>query len=265
MAQRRMFSLKITNSARFLRMPIDSQLLYFHLGLHADDDGVVEAYTVLKMLNSNEDNLNILVAKGFIKVLNEDLVSFITDWGEHNLIRADRKVDSIYKNLLLKVVSDVEIVVPKPRADTGKVTGRPMDNQWTPQDRIGKDSISKEIPSELPSKEASVSPKKKKNTDPVEVIPFDSKVWISSLLDSPQLHINLIGSYFLKYADHNFPTKEVASAELKKNLKPAMYLVKNFKGEDITKTLRHCQDNFSDVNWNLHTVQKQITHVTAKK
>lgn len=141
MAQRRMFSLKITNSARFLRMPIDSQLLYFHLGLHADDDGVVEAYTVLKTINSNQDNLNVLVVKGFIKILNEDLVSYITDWSEHNLIRADRKVDSMYKNLLLKIVSDVEVITPKPRADTGKTTGRPMDNQWTAQDRIGKDRI----------------------------------------------------------------------------------------------------------------------------
>jgi hypothetical protein len=128
MAQRRMFSLKITNSARFLRMPIDSQLLYFHLGLHADDDGVVEAYTVLKLLGSQEDNLKVLSSKGFVKVLNEDLVSFITDWNEHNLIRADRKVDSIYKNLLLKIIPEAEIVEPQPRADTGKVTIAQMRN-----------------------------------------------------------------------------------------------------------------------------------------
>lgn len=141
MAQRRMFSVKITNSAKFLKMPIDSQLLYFHLGLHADDDGVVEAYTIIKTLNSNEDNLKVLVAKGFIKILNEDLVSYITDWNEHNLIRADRKVDSIYKNLLLQIVSDIDILEPKPRSDTGKLTGRPLDNQWTAQVRLGKDRI----------------------------------------------------------------------------------------------------------------------------
>jgi len=104
----------------------------------------------------------------------------------------------------------------------------------------------------------------KKQKDPVQDIPFNSKEWVESLTDSEQTHIALIGYYFKKYAKHNFPTKEVASGELKKNLKPAVYLTKNFKPEDITKTLRHCQDNFSDVHWNLHTVQKQITYVTAK-
>lgn len=140
MATRRMFSLKITNSARFLRMPSDSQLLYFHLGLHADDDGIVEAYPVLKTLGSPEDNLKVLSSKGFIKVLNEDLVSYITDWSEHNVIRSDRKIDSIYKPLLLQILPEIETITPQPRADTGKITGsgRPMDNQWTAQVRLGE-------------------------------------------------------------------------------------------------------------------------------
>jgi hypothetical protein len=86
-------------------------------------------------LGSNEDNLKILAAKGFVKVLNEDLISYITDWSEHNLIRADRKIDSVYKHLLLKIVPEADLLEPKPRADTGKTTGgRPLDG-------IGKDRI----------------------------------------------------------------------------------------------------------------------------
>ncbi len=143
MGQRRMFSLKIINSARFLKMPIDSQNLYFHLGLHADDDGIVEAYPVMKALGSNEDNLKVLVAKNLIKILNEDLVSFITDWQEHNLIRADRKVDSIYKDLLLKIVPEADLLEPKPRADTKQLTGgRPMDDKCPP--KLSKDKLSKD-------------------------------------------------------------------------------------------------------------------------
>lgn len=158
MAQRRMFSLKIINSARFLKMPVDSQTLYFHLGMHADDDGIVEAYPVLKLTGSSEDNLKILLAKGFIDILdNEDLIALIKDWHEHNLIRADRKIDSIYKNLLLKIKPDIELIEPKPRADTGKKTGE-KDNNGQPVDvqmatngqhrlgkvRLGKDSIGKD-------------------------------------------------------------------------------------------------------------------------
>ncbi|MDO4975471.1 MAG: hypothetical protein Q4E61_04075, partial [Alphaproteobacteria bacterium] len=88
MAERRMFSKKIIDSARFLKMPISSQALYFHMGVRADDDGVVEGYNVMKMTGATEDDLKVLVAKGFVTVLNDDLVSYINDWKEHNLIRA---------------------------------------------------------------------------------------------------------------------------------------------------------------------------------
>lgn len=144
MAQRRMFSNRITNSARFIKMPLSSQALYFHLGLHADDDGVVEAFSIMRQTGAVEDDLRILVAKGFVSVLNDDLVTYITDWNENNKIRADRKVDSIYKDLLLKIMPTAELKQSKPRADTGKVTGRPMDNQWTAQVRLGKDRLGKD-------------------------------------------------------------------------------------------------------------------------
>lgn len=131
-------------------MPMTSQLLYFHLGLRADDDGIVEAYNILKMTGLSEDDLRVLVAKEFVIVLNEDLVSFITDWKEHNLIRPDRKIDSIYKDLLLQIVPDVELINKKPRADNKKLLS---DGQWTDNGqtkggigkvRLGKESIGKD-------------------------------------------------------------------------------------------------------------------------
>ncbi|MGK0466660.1 hypothetical protein [Clostridium sp.] len=147
MAQRRMFSMKIINSARFLKMPVSSQLLYFHLGLQADDDGVVEAYNTLRMTNCTEDDLKILVAKDLVIVLNEDLVSFITDWKEHNLIRPDRKINSIYKGLLLKIVPDVDLVTKRARTDLKKMIEAPMDGQRTDNgqamDGIGKVRLGK--------------------------------------------------------------------------------------------------------------------------
>jgi hypothetical protein len=151
-----MFSQRIVESARFLKMPPSTQCLYFHLGIHADDDGVVEGYNVMKQTGSTEDDLKILAAKGLITVLNADLVTFINDWKENNHIRSDRKVDSIYRDLLVRMLPDIEIQQAKARADTGKKTGikkiendgRPVDNQWTSngphrlgKDRLGKDSI----------------------------------------------------------------------------------------------------------------------------
>ena len=146
-----MFSQRIVESARFLKMPPSTQCLYFHLGIHADDDGVVEGYNVMKQTGSTEDDLKILAAKGLITVLNADLVTYINDWKENNRIRSDRKVDSIYRDLLVRMLPDIEIQQAKARADTGKKTGikkiendgRPVDNQWTSNGphRLGKDSI----------------------------------------------------------------------------------------------------------------------------
>jgi hypothetical protein len=145
MAQRRMFSKRITNSGRFLKMPTTSQALYFHLNMHADDDGVVEAFQVMRMTGFNDDDLKVLASKGFVKVLNEDLVAFIMDWREHNLIRADRKIDSMYKDLLLQIVPEAELLEPRVRADLKKPEdGRPVDDQPTAQVRVGKERLGQE-------------------------------------------------------------------------------------------------------------------------
>lgn len=149
MAIRRMFSKRVIESARFLKMPLSSQALYFHLGMKADDDGIVEAYPVVKMVGASEDDLKVLVSKGLVQVLTEDLVSYITDWTENNQIRADRKIDSIYKDLLLQINPEVKLIEKRPRADVLKRQmtddGQPMDVQWTtngqPMDGIGKDRV----------------------------------------------------------------------------------------------------------------------------
>ena len=117
MNNRRMFSNRIANSAKFLQMPMEAQLVYFHMVLRADDDGVVESYPITKLLGIGSDNFKVLVAKRFIIQLNEDQVVVITDWLEHNKIRADRKKDSIYKGLLLKVCPDIKLIAAKERSD----------------------------------------------------------------------------------------------------------------------------------------------------
>ena len=103
MAERRMFAKSIIGSARFLRMPQTSRLLYYDLGMAADDDGIVEAFTVLRTTGAAEDDLRVLATRGFITVLNEELVSYITDWNINNQLRKDRYHPSIYSELLVKL------------------------------------------------------------------------------------------------------------------------------------------------------------------
>lgn len=117
MSNRRMFSNRIANSARFLQMPTEAQLLYFHMILRADDDGVVESYPLMRLLGVPNDNLKLLLVKEFIRKLNDDQVIVIVDWLEHNTIRADRKVDSIYKKLLIEKAPDIPTIEPKERSD----------------------------------------------------------------------------------------------------------------------------------------------------
>lgn len=107
MAKKRMISNDVIGTARFLRLPLTAQALYMHLICRADDDGVVEAYSVLRITGNNEDDLRVLVAKAFVMILDrDDLIAYITDFLQQNTIRADRKVDSLYQGLLLKVFPD---------------------------------------------------------------------------------------------------------------------------------------------------------------
>jgi hypothetical protein len=132
-------------------MSASAQALYFHLGMAADDDGVVEAFMVMRTVKAMEDDFRVLVLKGFVKPLNEELVSYILDWNEHNLIRSDRLIPSIYRELLVQVMPEIELTEPRERADIKRLNGRPLDNQRTAQDRVGEDSIDKVNTSSLRS------------------------------------------------------------------------------------------------------------------
>ena len=64
MANRRMFSLDVIDTDKFLDMPATSQNLYFHLGLRADDDGFVSSpKKITKLVNCGSDDLNVLISR----------------------------------------------------------------------------------------------------------------------------------------------------------------------------------------------------------
>ena len=148
MAERRMLSKKIFQSRQFLMMPFEAQALYTHLILSSDDDGVVEAFPIVRMIGAKEDSLGLLVVKKFILPLNDDMVYFITDFEEQNKIRADRVQPSRYRELLLEktdlVVEGKRVTSQKKYID-GQVTGKCQtdDGQVTGkcQHSIGKDRI----------------------------------------------------------------------------------------------------------------------------
>ena len=131
MAERRMFARAVTGGARFLRMPVTSRLLYYDLGMAADDDGCVEAFAVMRMTGATEDDLKVLVSKGFVRVLNEDLVVYITDWQANNQIRKDRYHEGRYKDLI-----DCEV---------GSLPDNQVTTEWQPRVNQAGDDLATEV------------------------------------------------------------------------------------------------------------------------
>lgn len=140
-----MISKTVTQTHRFLRLPLEAQALYFHLIQNCDDDGVVEAFPILRMIGANEDNLGLLVIKQFVKPLNDEMVYFVVDFHEQNTVRKDRYVPSIYKELL--------------EENTDEITGKPLVNQTTTTGcpNISKDNESKYNLSKFNSREDETS------------------------------------------------------------------------------------------------------------
>ena len=167
MANRRMFSKRIISSARFMKLTRDAQILYFHLCMNADDDGAVEGYPVRRAIGVEEDAYANLEGRGFIKTLDRDNeVVYITDWTEHNKIRADRLQPSMYRNLIAATVDEPVLIEPKTRSDlkgagsvidvsagtsvagpstdgqrtdSGQTMDRPRTDNGQPMDRLGED------------------------------------------------------------------------------------------------------------------------------
>lgn len=133
MAERRMFAKSIIGSARFLRMPPTSRLLYYDLGMAADDDGVVEAFSVMRTTGANEDDLRVLASKRFVRVLNEDLVTYISDWSRNNLIKKDRYHPSVYHELIVQLSIGTQM----------EPDWNPSGTHLEPEVRLGKDRLGK--------------------------------------------------------------------------------------------------------------------------
>lgn len=162
MAERRMFTQKITDSDAFIDMPLSTQCLYFHLCMNADDDGFVNnPKRIQKMLGASEDDVKLLIAKSFILPF-ESGVIVIKHWRMHNLLRKDRYKETRYleekSTLFLKENGAYTFdktqgkKIPKMGSKKSKnptdnqmaTNGIPNDNQVAPQYSQGQNSLDKD-------------------------------------------------------------------------------------------------------------------------
>lgn len=106
MAQKRMFSLSVVDTDEFLSMPMSSRLLYYELGMRADDDGFVSNWRkILLFTGLKEDDLKVLISKQFV-IPFESGVIVIRHWRMNNYLQNDRTKPTIYQNELKQLGID---------------------------------------------------------------------------------------------------------------------------------------------------------------
>lgn len=103
MARRRMFSLDVIDSDQFQDLPKTAKYLYFELGMRADDDGFIgNPKRLLRMLGCDDDDLHILIVKGYILSFDKGII-VIRDWHVHNQLRQDRHKPTIYTEYIIQL------------------------------------------------------------------------------------------------------------------------------------------------------------------
>nr|UWD76205.1 MAG: replisome organizer [Bacteriophage sp.] len=141
MAQRRMFSRKITDTDKFIEMPATTQNLYFHLNMNADDEGFVDRVSIIqRMIGASGDDLKLLIAKGFV-IPFESGVVVIRHWRIHNYIQADRFQPTIHQNEKSRIEYD------ETKTANIKRLGECIQNVYKAdtQVRLGKDRLELEL------------------------------------------------------------------------------------------------------------------------
>lgn len=151
MAERRMFAKSVVQQDAFIEMPLSAQALFFHLGMEADDDGFLDnAKRVLRSICAADDDMRILLAKGFVVDVG-DGVFVLRHWLACNRLRSDRYKLTAHteKSRRLRVNPDKTYSLLLDADAIGIPTDIPTVDACHPQYRLGKDSIelveSKEI------------------------------------------------------------------------------------------------------------------------
>ena len=138
MAERRMFTKKVTDDDNFMSLSSSAQALYLHLSMGADDDGFCNQVSIsMYKAHASVQDLEALLEKRYIYQF-ENGVIVIKHWRMANALRKDRYTPTAFQEELAQL--DLK--------DNGSYTRLPSGCQVVadclPQDRIGKDRIDKD-------------------------------------------------------------------------------------------------------------------------
>lgn len=145
MAERRMFTKKITDADAFTELPPTSQALYFHLCMGADDDGFSnQIRRAMFSAHADRHDFELLVQKRFI-IPFESGVIVIKHWKMHNLIKSDRYKETSYmEEKAMLVLKDNGVYSSENLGTQVEPNWNPSGTQVEPQVRLGKVSLGKD-------------------------------------------------------------------------------------------------------------------------
>lgn len=146
MAERRMFTKKITESDAFLDMPMSAQCLYFHLNMSADDDGFTNnPKKIMRAIGASEDDFKLLILKSFVLTFDTGVI-VIKHWKMHNYIKSDRykPTDYVEEKAMLGYKQDKSYTLDENKM-VSKLSPNCIQTVSIGKDRLGKDRLGKNI------------------------------------------------------------------------------------------------------------------------
>lgn len=149
MAERRMFTKKITDDDHFLNLSSPAQALYLHLSMNADDDGFCNQITAsMFKAHASVTDLEALLKNRYIYQFDSGVI-VIKHWRMANALRKDRYTPTAFKNemAMLKVGENGAYKFPDSNAMVAErlPNGCQLVAERLPQVSIGKISIDKNI------------------------------------------------------------------------------------------------------------------------
>lgn len=158
------FAERIVCSNEFLEMSGGAQLLYYTLGMHADDDGFVGSpKPIMRSISATKAELSELLQKKYI-ISFDDGVLAIRHWFVNNRIRKDTYIPSVHQDKKRLILA----------TGKGKEYQDPLDSlpQVNGADK-GENEVSQEIPPRKKVSSPLMVPSSSPPTTPVSLSPYN--------------------------------------------------------------------------------------------
>ena len=147
MAEKRMFSSNVIDSDAFLDMSPTARLLYYDMGMRADDDGFIDSpKKIMRIIGASDSDLKELIDNGFVLRFDSGVI-VIRHWYVNNRVRRDTYHETIYteeKSRLLLEKNNVYQLRNDSVTDTLQTRDEIGSQIRGGEDRIDKDRLGKD-------------------------------------------------------------------------------------------------------------------------